>query len=201
MAEEGTTPDEGTTAVAEPEGKTEQTVPYERFQQANAKAKEAATKAAALEKDMKELRAAMEDRENAGLPELERERKRAEQLEKRIADAEARAEAADAKLARTTKAGWVRDAAKDFTDPGDAVAFIDLDTVEDEKDAERAVKALAKTKKHLLKAEDPVIPGRVMQNGQTTQTSAQRAAQTAQEQQLAQAQALADGLRPFRSTE
>jgi len=168
MAEEPTTPPEGGTVVEEPEVKTEQTVPYERFQQANAKAKEAATKAAALEKDMKELRAAMEDRENAGLPELERERKRAKQLEERIADAEARAEAADAKLARTTKASLIREAAKDFADPSDAVAFVDLDSVEDEKDAERAVKALAKSKPHLLKAEKPVLPGKVLQNGQAS---------------------------------
>jgi hypothetical protein len=167
MAEEPTTPPEGGAAVDDkPKGETEQTVPYERFQQANAKAKEAAAKATTLEKDMQELRSAMEERENAGLPELERERKRAEQLEKRIADAEARAEAADAKLARSSKASWVRSAAKDFTDPDDAVAFIDLDSVEDEKDAERAVKALAKSKKHLLKAEEPVLPGRVLKDGQ-----------------------------------
>jgi hypothetical protein len=194
MTEEGTTPDEGTTP-AEPEAKTEQTVPYERFQQANTKAKEAATRAAALEKDMKELKAAMEERENAGLPELERERKRAEQLEKRIADAEARAEAADAKLARTTKASLVRAAAKDFTDPDDAVAFVNLDDIEDEKDAERAVKDLAKRKKHLLRAEEPTLPGRVLEGGRQVPTNGK--GENGLNQQLAEAQALSDELKKF----
>lgn len=165
MTEAPEAPEEDT-PTPEPEKPVEQTVPYERFQQANTKAKEAAARAMALEKDVKDLRATMEERDNAGLPELERERKRAEALEKRIADAEAKAAEAEAKVARSTKAGLVRGAAKDFADPDDAIAFVNLDDIEDERDAERAVKALAKKKPHLLKAEEPQLPGRVLANGQ-----------------------------------
>jgi hypothetical protein len=181
---------------AEPDKPAEQTVPYERFQQANTKAKEAVDRAKALEKSVADLKAAMEERENAGLPELDRERKRAEALEKRVADAEAKAADSDAKLARSAKSSLVRSAAKDFADPDDAVAFVDLDGIEDDKDAERAVKALAKRKPHLLKPEDTKLPGKVLSNGHPT-SPATAAATAAANQRLAEAEMLAEGLKQF----
>lgn len=194
MADDVTPPDDAGTAsdkdVGTGDKQPEQTVPYERFQQANTKAKEAAARATALEKDMKDLRATMEERENAGLPELERERKRAEALEKRIADAEAKAAEAEAKVARSAKAGLVRGAAKDFTDPDDAVAFVNLDDVEDERDAERAVKALAKRKPHLLRVEEPMLPGKVLVNGQTP-------AGSKEDPRMEEAEMLVGGLKQF----
>ena len=191
MSEETTAQAEETTAATETE--TEKSVPYERFEKVNKQAKDAKAQAAQLAKDFAELKAQMDERETAGLPELERERKRVEQLEKRAADAEAKAAETDAKLARTVKERWVTAAAKDFADPGDAVAFLNLDDIEDEKDAERAVKRLAGQKKHLLKSEDPVLPGRVLQNGQAT-TAKPGGFDLGRE-----AQKLAEGLKQFAS--
>jgi hypothetical protein len=189
-------PPEGGAPAGEEKPPTEQTVPYERFQQANAKAKEAAARATALEKSVADLKAAMDERESAGLPELDRMKKDLERQQKRADEAEAKAAEADTKLARSTKATWIRAAAKDFTDPDDAVAFVDLDTVDDEKDAERAVKDLAKRKKHLLKGEDPKLPGRVLQNGRTPDPAATEAVR-AQDKRLAEAQELAAGLAQY----
>jgi hypothetical protein len=171
MAEDTTTTEETTETTETAE---DQRVPYERFQQANKKAKEAADRTKALEKDLADLRAQMDERETAGLPELERERKRAEQLEKRAAEAEQRATAAEQRVTRTQRERWVSAAAKDFQDPEDASAFVNLDDIEDEKDAERAVKQLAKRKPHLLKAEETKLPGRVLANGQAATTTTAR---------------------------
>lgn len=165
MAEEA----EQTPAV-EPEAPeaVEETVPKERYISLSKNKKAAEDRAKALEKDMADLRAQMDERETAGLPELERERKRAEQLEKRIADAEKRAEQAELSVQRSQRERWITAAAaaQNFADPSDAAAFVNLDDIEDEKDAERAVRKLASGKKHLLKAEEPQLPGRVLQNGQ-----------------------------------
>lgn len=168
MSEETATPEgEAPTPTPEASPPEDQSVPYERFAQVNKKAKEAADRAKQLEKQMADLQAQMEERESAGLPELERERKRAEQLEKRIQDAEKRADEAEQRVQRTQRERWVAAAAQaqNFADPSDASAFVNLDDIEDEKDAERAVKRLAGQKKHLLKAEEPVLPGRVLENG------------------------------------
>ena len=172
MADEATTTEE--TAETTTETAEDQRVPYERFQKANTKAKEAADRASKLEREMAELRAQMEERENAGLPELDRERKRAEQLEKRAAEAEQRAQETEQRLTRTQRERWITAAAKDFADPEDASAFVNLDEIEDEKDAERAVKTLAKRKPHLLKTENPKLPGRVLANGQAATTTTAR---------------------------
>jgi poly-gamma-glutamate capsule biosynthesis protein CapA/YwtB (metallophosphatase superfamily) len=201
MADEETMPTQGTVTV-EADTKTgettvEQTVPYERFQQVNAKAKAEADARKSLEKQIKDLQAAMEERENAGLPELERERRRAEQLEKRIADAEAEAAEAKAQVARSARAGLVRSAAKDFADPDDAVAFLNLDEIEDEKDAERAVKALARRKPHLLKPEQPQLPGQVLKDGQPVAVA--NGMNTDAERVRAEAEMLREGLRQYSS--
>lgn len=192
MSEETTATAEETTSTTSTETETEKSVPYERFEKVNKQAKEAKAQAAKLAQDFADLKAQMDERETAGLPELEQARKRAEQLEKRAADAEAKAAETDAKLARTVKERWVTSAAKDFADPADAVAFVDLDSIDDEKDAERAVKRLAGQKKHLLKADgQQQLPGRVLQNGHaTSKTSGENPA-------MAEAQMLADGLKQF----
>lgn len=148
---------------------TEQTIPYERFQQANTKAKEAAQRAATLEKQVLDLTAKFEERDAAGLPELERERKAREALEKRLADADKRAEVAEQQAQRTQKERWVEAAAAElnFQKPGRAARLIDdLDAIESAVDAERAVKRLAKSDGYLVKQPEPRLPGRVLENGQ-----------------------------------
>jgi hypothetical protein len=190
--------DEATTATAEEttatETEAEKSVPYERFQKVNQQAKEAKAQATQLAKDMADLKAQMEERETAGLPELERERKRAEQLEKRANEAEAKAAEADTKLARTTKERWVTAAAssQNFADPSDASAFVNLDDIEDEKDAERAVKRLAAQKKHLLKSEEPKLPGQILKDGRPVD---KKPARSLADEQMAQV--LSDGLKQF----
>jgi hypothetical protein len=157
------------TPEGEQDGTTEeQRVPYERFQQANAKAKEAAEKASALEKQLNEFKAQLQEREEAGLPELERERKRAEALEKRIADAEKRAEAAERSVQTTKREQWIAAAAaaQYFANPARAARLIDnLDSIEDPDQAERAVKRLAKSDSYLVKQDSAPLPGRLLENG------------------------------------
>jgi hypothetical protein len=179
----------------------EQRVPYERFAQANKKAKEAADRATTLQKQMDDLVARLEERDQAGLPELERERKRAEALEKRIADAEKRADEADSRVQRETRKSLVLAAASKagFDDPSDATRFpeiVNLDDIEDPDQAERAVKKLAKAKPRLLKDEGPNLPGRVLENGRTTDTAAKRQGGEVDQQQ-AEAQSIASELAKF----
>lgn len=174
---EDTTAVEATDAAAKQEGDApEDRVPYERFQKANQKAKEAAERAAKLEGDLEAIRAELENREAAGLPELERERKRAEALEKRIAEAEARANESEQRVARTQREQWVAQAAAalNFANPARAAKLIDdLDSIEDPDQAERAVKRLAKSDSYLVKSDSaqPQI-GRVLENGKTVQPGA-----------------------------
>jgi len=146
----------------------DQRVPYERFQQANTKAKEAADRATALGKELAEFKAQMEARDEASLPELERERKRAESLEKRIADAEKRAEAAEQSVQQTKREQWVSAAAakEGFANPAVASRLLDdLNGIEGPEQAERAVKRLAKAERWVLKTEDTALPGKVLDNG------------------------------------
>lgn len=178
MAEEATTTTEETTTETTETTKEDQRVPYERFQQANAKAKEAAEKATKLEKDLADLRSQLEEREHAGLPELEQAKKKLEQAEKRAEEAEKAKQDADVRLVRTEKERWVAAAAQEqkFADPSDAAAFLNLDEIEDEKDAERAVKRLAGQKKHLLQGDEKVLPGKVLADGRKAAPPAQASA-------------------------
>ena len=148
----------------------------ERLNKESAKTKEAATKAATLERELADLRTKMEEREHADLPELERERKRAEGLEKKFAEAEQRAQQVESRAARMQAQQWVTNAASrlDFIDPDDAATFVKLEDIEDATSAERAVKALAKQKAHLVKQEDPKLPGRVLQDGRTPENGDKR---------------------------
>ena len=142
----------------------------DRLNKESAKRKDAEKRATDVESQMAELKAAMEERDQAGLPELERERKRVEQLEKRAIDAEKRAEETERNLTRSTRSSLVTAAAAKagFDDPSDALRFneyVNLDEIEDASDAERAVKKLAKAKPRLLADQEPVLPGRVIKDG------------------------------------
>jgi len=179
--------------------KDEQHVPYERFQKVNAQAKEAKAAAASAAKQIADLKAQMDERESAGLPELDRERKRAEQLEKRAEEADKRAADAESRIQKSERKGWITAAAQaqNFADPSDAAAFVNLDDIEDEKDAERAVKRLAGQKKHLLKAEEPTLPGRVLKDGQQTPSVTPKPGATKVDMN-AEAQYVATALEQFR---
>lgn len=176
-------------------GATEDHVPYERFKQVNSKLKRAESQGERLQQQITDLQQQMQEREQAGLPELDKLKQRLEAAEQRAKEADARASEADTKLARTVKERLVVAAAKDFADPGDAVAFVNLDEVDDERDAERAVKALAKRKPHLLRAEEAKLPGKVLEDGRAV-----RAGQAGQGQQqgpdlLAEAEMISQGLK------
>lgn len=205
MTEEATT---GTTRTSASQGQSgtedgaaeekahEETVPFERFQKVNQQAKEAKQQAAQLAKDMAELRAQMEERETAGLPELERERKRAEQLEKRVVDAEARAEAQEKAAAKASRERLVLAAASSagFDETDDALRYpeyVNLDEIETATDAERAVKRLAKAKPKLLKADEPRLPGRTLENGRPVS----RDGDSAQAQRENEGQTILEGIR------
>ena len=203
MADEATTTaaetdETGTTTVTETE---EQRVPYERFQQANKKAKEAADQAKQLQKQMDDLKAQLSEREQAGLPELDQLKKRVEAAEKRADQAEAKAGEFEQQATNTRRERWVAAAAasQNFIDPDDASRFVDLADIESAEDAERAVKRIAKAKKHLVKPDEPVIPGRVLQNGQ--QTPATPGKPGSNIDLSAEAQALSAALRQFASKE
>ena len=167
--EAATTPAEGTEPNAETKPPEEdQRVPYERFQKANTQAKEAKAEAAQARKELDELRSLLEEKESAGLPELERERKAREKLEKQLQEAEAEREKALQQATNVQRENWVAAAAAalNFHEPDDASRFVDLSEIETKADAERAVKDVAKRKKHLVKDEDTKLPGQVLKNGQ-----------------------------------
>lgn len=147
------------------ESEVEKQAFLDRLKQQSAKTqteKEARVKA---EKELADLRAQFEESQNAGLPELERERKAREAAEKRAQDAETAAEKATQNVALARAERWVLAAAKDFIDADDAVRNIDLTDIEDTDAAEKAVKRVAKAKPHLLKGEEKPLPGRVLENG------------------------------------
>lgn len=196
MADEATTTEETTTETTETT--EDQRVPYERFQQANTKAREASEKAAKLEKDLAKLQRQMEEREEQGLPELDQLKKRLDAAEKQRQEAESRAEQAEKDRERSRKERWVLQAAAEanFADPDDATRFVDLDEIDDTDSAARAVKQLAKKKGHLVKAEETQLPGKVLDNGQRTENG-----KPASNIDLsAEAQAVAEGLKQFASS-
>jgi hypothetical protein len=199
MSDEPTTPEgEGKTTEPEAQSDVEKQAFLDRLGKESAKRKEAEKRATDIEKSLAELKAQMEERESAGLPELERERKRAEQLEKRAAEAERKAEEATKAVARGQRERWVTTAAQalNFADPSDAVAFVNLDDIEDEADAHRKAKRVASEKKHLLKAEEPTLPGRVLKDGRTSTDQPKDAATNMRDE----AQYVSDALVQFRKS-
>lgn len=184
-------------AEGEQEAAREETVPYERFAQVNRKAKEAGEAQKAAEKQLADLRAQLEERETAGLPELDQMRKRLEAAERRAEESERKATEAEAHVARSRKERWITAAAaaQNFADPSDAAAFLSLDDIDDEKDAERAVKRLAAAKKHLIKPEERKLPGRVLEGGQPVPLGTDGRPDPAAQQRQEEASMLLDGLR------
>jgi len=173
MADEATTTADTTEpngAATTEESDVEKQAFLDRLSKESGKRKEAEKQTVTLQKQIADLTAAMEERESAGLPELERERKRAEQLEKRIAESEKRAEEAETRALNTERSRWIAKAAagQNFIDPDDASRFVDLSGIESAEDADRAVKRVAKEKKHLIKSEERQLPGQVLANGRTT---------------------------------
>jgi hypothetical protein len=201
MADEPQTPPEGEPAA--PEGKPpedDQRVPYERFQKANKDAKDAKERASKLEKQMADLQAQIQEREQAGMPELERERKQREAIEKRLAEAESRAEQAERDREQSRRERWVTDAATElnFKNPRVAAKLIDgLGDIEDADQAMRAVKRLAKSDDYLLKQDEPALPGRVLSDGRPVERTNRDGGSNIDLSR--EAEMLAEGLKQFAS--
>jgi len=186
-----TTEETTTTSVTEAD---ENRIPYERFEKVNKQAKDAKAAAVAAEKRLVELTQRLEEREAAGMPELEQLKKRLEQTEKRAQEAEKSAEEKEQQVAQSRAERLVVSAAKNFVDADDAVRFVDLSEIETVEDAERAVKRVAKAKPHLLKGPDKPLPGRVLENGRAVAPTVPGGGMLDRE---AEANVIADGLKPF----
>lgn len=172
MADEEAT----TTEETKPEGEetdVEKQAFLERLNKESDKRKAAEKRAQEHEKELKSIKAQMEEREQQGLPELDQMKKRLEAAEKRAEEADNRAKEFEAQATNTRREQWVSTAAagQNFIDPDDAVRYVDLSEIESADEAERAVKRVAKAKAHLLRDEDPQIPGRVLENGRTAPTA------------------------------
>lgn len=150
---------------------TPETVPADRFREVAKHKKAAEERAKTAEREAAELRAQMEDREQAGLPELDKLRKQLEQATQRAQEAETRAQEHERAVSNLRKEGWVTAVARElnFHDPEDALnpRYVNLDEVETREDAERVLKKVARSKKHLIKPDEPERPeiGRVLRNG------------------------------------
>jgi hypothetical protein len=122
---------------------------------------------AEAERDAKELRARFKKLEDAEKSENERLAARVQELEERDSERET---AATRERDERTKRDVVRRAASEFSDPEDAIAHLllrdELTEIEDESDAKRALKQLAKDKPYLLKTQTPQSPlDKVLQGG------------------------------------
>jgi hypothetical protein len=145
----------------------------DRLSKESAKRKDAEKRAATVEKELADIRTKLEEKESAGLPEVEQLRKRLEAAEKAAEKAQALAEEREQAITRSQRERLVLAAAKDLDDPTDALRYpehVDLDAIEDADQAERAVKRLVKAKPRLLKDDGPKQPqiGRVLENGKTS---------------------------------
>lgn len=196
MSEE-ITPPEGTEAKGE-KPEEDQRVPYERFQAVNTKAKEAAERATKLEAELADIRAQLEEREHAGLPELEQLKKALERAEKMAAEADDRATQFEREATNSRKEQWVTAAAQDakFIYPDLAAREVNLDEIETKDDAERAVKRIAKARPKLIAEDDPKLPGRVLRDGQRERPEDDRRPRSAIDPE-SEADSVAEGLRQF----
>jgi chromosome segregation ATPase len=119
-------------------------VPYSRFEEVNRRAKQA-------QDELDELRTRLTEFEDRDKSETERERAARERAERQVQE-----------LSQTVtglqKGSWVRSAAAElnFHDPEDAVTYLTdrMASFEDERDAKREVRALAKRKAHLVREEN-----------------------------------------------
>ena len=194
MAEATQEQQQGHEGEQDGDGEGEGRVPYARFEEV-VKARKAA------ETRLQEIEERLLEHENQNKSETERERIARERAEQRAAELET-------KVTGLEKGAWVRSAAAElkFHDPEDAVTYLQsrLAGIEDEREAKRLVRDLAKRKSHLVQEEkqearpnlQTVFAGQ-QTNGaqqQPQMTPAQRAAQ----QEVEFAQGLAGELGKFR---
>jgi hypothetical protein len=190
------------TTTGETDDKTkDQKVPYSRFEEVNKRARQA-------EQELEDLRQKIIEFEDRDKSELDRAKDRASRAETAL-------EQLSGKVTAMEKGAWVRSAAAElnFHDPEDAVAALNLATLEDERHARREVDKLAKRKEHLVrqqkKEERPAI-GRVFGGDQVTTatgtqqqqpqlTAAQMAMRQNAEAELQFAESLKEQLNNFRS--
>lgn len=112
--------------------------------QAKREAATAKREATKIRKQLEELQAAEEQRRQAEMTELEREREKAAQLAQQLEQVQKEQEIKE-------RAGWVREASRDAKiDPDVAAALIGLDNIETAKDAKAAMEQLAAEKPHLV---------------------------------------------------
>lgn len=197
MADEATTTAPDSDAKA-PEAEGQQDVEkqafLERLSKESGKRKEAEKLAADTAKQLADLRAQLEERENAGLPELERMKKDLERAMARADAAEQAREQAEQSVMNTRRENWVTQAASslNFANPARAARLVDdLQDIESPEQAERAVKRLAKSDPYLIKTEERTLPGQVLKDGRPSNGKAPELDP--------QVQALAEGLRQFAS--
>lgn len=153
--------------ATEPEApETEEVVSAERLKAMSKHKRAADEKARTLEQQVRDLQDQLDAQAN-GLSETEQIKTRLKRAEERAAAAEQAKTDAEQRVLRADKQRWIASAAssQNFADPSDASAFLDLDEIETEKDAERAIKRLASQKKYLVKSEERQLPGKVMEGG------------------------------------
>jgi hypothetical protein len=199
MAEEAakqTETPQGESHEGEDHGKSdEQRIPYERFQEVNKRAKNAEQRAQELEERLLRL-------ENQDKSAEDRDREARIRLEAEVNQFRSAYEA-------ERKGSWVRSAANEvnFHDPEDAISHLreQLGELEDSRDAQAAVRRLAKSKPHLVKEEKKEQPRSVPQmftgqGVQGQQGQGQRpmtAWEVAQQRDVEQAKLIADKLKEF----
>lgn len=181
------------------QGGEDQRIPYQRFEEVNKRARQA-------EKELSDLRSKILEFEDRDKSEVDRERSARQRAEAQLAEL-------TGKVTSLEKGSWVRSVAAElnFHDPEDAVQHLrdQLGGMEDQTDARRLVRNLAKTKKHLIREEKKeerpslgqMFTGQAVQqqqgaNGQQPQrVSAQ---QLAAEREAQLAKGLADQLGQFK---
>lgn len=166
MAEEPAAPAAAPEAPAAPAApapaapEAPQTVPYERFREVNEQTK-------TLKQQLDEVQTKLREREEADLSASEREKLARERAEQRAAELEG-------KVTKLERGSLVTAAAREagFTDPEDALGFIDPTTIESAAQARRAVKDLAEKKTHLVgpRRDEPEL-GQVLRNGELVDPS------------------------------
>jgi hypothetical protein len=138
----------------------------DRLSKESAKRKDAEKSARETEQQLAEMRAQLEAKESAGLPELEQVRKELERAQKRADEAEQRASEQEQRIENQRREQLVRAAATEakVKYPELMLKAVDLDGVEDPAAAKRAVKDALKTYPDLV-AVDPQLPGEVVRDG------------------------------------
>ena len=111
----------------------------------------------AAERRVQEMESRLSDLEDRDKTDVERLTKELERLQKKADDAEKHAAEMETARQRDQKAAWLASAAAkaNFHDPDAAAVFADLDTIEDAKTADAAVKRLAKERSYLVKQDAP----------------------------------------------